>query len=318
MIIPGILKKTDLRPNFNFSWIVIYINIAVFFGVHMLFQSWPQKNNDQDFLSKNFNASLSQMYLQTLDETEKKQYLDLPLEKVALVAIRDQRFWSRAAHFPFKGDVIQIEANKKVLLKLQHDYQDSVQYQLGLGAEQTSPWVWITYQFTHYSFLHLISNLVFLFFGILYLEKQVTAGWIGSVYILGGISGGISFLLCNQSGNLSVIGASGSVCALLSFLMVIKKNELMPWTYFLAPIPKGYGEIYLPAFLIFPVYLLADFTSMLWNPSGISASVAHSAHVGGTIMGFILGLSYLLLNFFRSKSAAHGIFSDHDGLDKLF
>ena len=204
-----------------------------------------------------------------------------------------------------------------MLRKLKHDYQDSVQYQFGLGAEQTSPWAWITYQFTHYSALHLLSNLVFLFFGILYLEKQVTMDWIATVYVLGGISGGISFLLCNQDADLSVIGASGSVCALLSFLMVIKKNEMMPWTYFFAPIPNGYGEIFLPAFLIFPVYLLSDFTSMLWNPSGIAASVAHSAHVGGTLMGLCLGMIYLLLNFFRSKTPAHRIFSNHDGLNKL-
>ena len=318
MIIPGVVKKTNLRPNFDFAWIIVFINVAVFIVVHLLFQSWPQKNNDQEFLSKNFNSSLSEMYLQTLDETEKRELSDLSLEKMAVLAIRDQRFWSRAAYFPFIGDAVQIESNKKVLGKLQHDYQESVQYQFGLGAQQTSPWAWITYQFTHYSFLHLLSNLVFLFFGILYLQKQVSTSWIGVVYILGGISGGVGFLLCNNDGDLSVIGASGSVCALLSFLMVIKKNELMPWTYFFAPFPKGYGEIHLPAFLIFPIYLLSDFTSMLWDPSGVWASVAHSAHVGGTFMGFSLGIFYLLLNFFRSKSTAHRIFGNYDWFNKLF
>ena len=100
-------------------------------------------------------------------------------------------------------------------------------------------------------------------------------------------------------------------------MVFIKKNTLMPWTYFFAPIPGGYGEIYLPAFLIFPVYLVADFTSMLWEPTGISTSIAHSAHIGGTITGLGLGAVFLVHNFFRSKATSHRIFRDNDGFNEL-
>jgi membrane associated rhomboid family serine protease len=166
--------------------------------------------------------------------------------------------------------------------------------------------------------VHLLGNLVFLFLVIAYLEKFIDPFTIITVYLLGGIGGGIAFLLLNLDGNLSVIGASGSLCALMAFLMVVKKTETMPWTYFFAPVPRGYGEIYMPAFFIFPIYLIADFSAVLWAPAGVTSSIAHSAHIGGTITGLVLGFLYLLFAFFRRKTAAHSIFSDNDWFNKLF
>lgn len=317
MIFPGSLKKSDFQPKLNLAWVIISVNLVVFLIINLGFDSWPNKNSYQDLQGKNFNSSLSAMYLQTLDAVEKVSLQKLNRDEIATKAIRDQRFWSRVENFPFVGDQVQIELIKKLILKLKTDYKNSVQYQYGLGTQQTSPWAWVTYQFTHYSFVHLLSNLVFLFLIITYLEKQTTYGWIALVYILGGFGGGIGFLTFNGEGDLSVIGASGSVCALLGFLMVIKKNQTMPWSYFLAPVTKGYGKIYLPAFFIFPVYLIADFSSLLWDPSSILSSIAHSAHVGGTLVGLSLGIIYLVKSFFRSKSPPHGIFSNHNGLDKL-
>ena len=317
MILPGAISKADFKPQMNLAWTVVVINIAVFLTMNIFFPSWPKKESYQDLQSKNFNQSISEMYLQTVDPVEKSALGRLNSDQLATQAIRDQRFWSRAEKFPFKGDSVQIQSIRKLISILKDDYQHSVQYQFGLGAEQTSPWSWITYQFTHYSFMHLISNLVFLFLVILYLQKLTTYAWIAFVYVLGGIGGGIGFLIFNGEGDLSVIGASGSVCALLAFLMVLKKNETMPWTYFLAPVPKAYGQIYLPAFFILPFYLMSDFSSLLWDSAIVTSSIAHSAHVGGALMGFLMGGAYLIQIFVRSKASAHGVLGDHDGLDKL-
>lgn len=89
----------------------------------------------------------------------------------------------------------------------------------------------------------------------------------------------------------------------------------MPWGYMMAPIKNGYGQIYLPVFFIFPVFLVSDFVTLLWEPTGIAANVAVSAHVGGVIMGMLLGCTYLI--FLRSKASSHRVFSNHDGLHEL-
>lgn len=316
MIFPGTFKKENFGFKLNLAVAVVFINIFVFLFSNLFFDSWPNPKNFKDLQDKSFNKSLGLMYLQTLDPTEKSNLEELDANALATIAIRDQKFWKRAAYFPFHGDLVQIEIVKKVLLNLQDEYQNAIQYQYGLGPTQTSPWAWVTYQFTHHSLLHLLSNLVFLFLVISYLETTVTAGWIGAVYLLGGIGGGISFLLFNNEGDLSVIGASGSVCALLGFLMIVKQNKNIPWVYFFAPVPRGYGAIYLPAFLIFPIYLIADFTTILREPN-LASMVAHSAHVGGTLVGLSLGGLYLLQAFFRRKAASHGVFSDYDGLNEL-
>jgi membrane associated rhomboid family serine protease len=317
MILPGSIAKSDFRPQLNLAWGIAILNILVFLAMNLFFPSWPKKESYKDLQSKNFNQSLGAMYLQTLDPVEKSSVSGLPSDQLAAHAIRDQLFWSRAEKFPFQGDAVQIKAIRKLISILKVDYQQSVQFQFGLGAKQTSPWAWITYQFTHYSLMHLLSNLVFLFLVILYLQKITSSAWIAFVYILGGIGGGVGFLIFNGEGDLSVIGASGSVCALLAFLMIVKKNETMPWTYFLAPVPKAYGQIYLPAFFILPLYLVSDFSSLLWDSSVATSSIAHSAHVGGALVGFALGAVYLVQIFFRSKASAHGVLGDHNGLDKL-
>jgi membrane associated rhomboid family serine protease len=257
------------------------------------------------------------MYLQTLDATEKKLMVDQSVDEISMAAIKDHRFWARVMSFPFTGDQVQIDHMRKLIHNVELEYTNSVQYQFGLGPEQTSPWAWVTYQFTHYSFMHLFGNLIFIFLIILYLQKTIDPFMIVSVYLLGGIGGGISFLMMNTDGNLSVIGASGSLCALMAFLVIVKKNELMPWTYFFAPVPNGYGVIYMPAFLIFPIFLVTDFTSVLWSADGVLSSTAHSAHVGGTITGLCMGFGYLLHSFFRREATSHRIFSYDYWFDKL-
>ncbi len=317
MIFPGSIKQSDFQIKISLAFVFVLLNVFVYLFSNISFENWPAKNDYQEIENKGFNLALSQMYLQTLDSFQKKSIQHLDVNKLAQVAIKDQFFWSKSAYFPFSGDSVQISSVKAVLSQLKSGYQNSVQHQLGLGPNPTSPWAWVTYQFTHFSVMHLLSNLIFIFMTVSYLEKKISPFWIATVYLIGGIGGGIGFLFFSESSDLSVIGASGSVCALLSFIVVIKKNTLMPWTYFIAPIPNGYGEIYLPAFLIFPIYLIADFTSLLLEPAGIETSVAHSAHIGGTITGLGLGVLFLLQDFFRREAASHGVFSDDDGFNEL-
>lgn len=318
MLLPGSVKRSVMRPQFSVAYTIVAINIFVFVFSNLFFGAWPSAQSSEQMQDNNLDVAMAQMYTQTLDTVERKELKQATTDQLASLALRDYRFWTRVNTFPFTGDQVQITKIKNLITNVKEDYSQSAQFRYGLSPMQTSPWAWITYQFTHYSFAHLFGNLLFVFLLIAYLEKTIDAMTIVTVYILGGIGGGVAFLIFNTDGNLSVIGASGSLCALMAFMVVVKKNENMPWTYFFAPVPKGYGEIYLPVFLIFPIYLVADFTSMLWSPGGVSSSIAHSAHVGGTITGLVMGLGFLAIRFFRRKAASHGVLGDDDGFNKLF
>ncbi len=303
MILPGHifldLKNIKWNQLIHIGTVLLVLNIFVY-----LFFSLPEYFDDQNMNShftqnKMFDVfSLQKMYRQTLDHTA-----DMRLDPDDLTFLKDRLFWDRAPLFPFQGDRIQIEKNKKLLLQVQNMYQNSNQYRFGLSHEATTPWAWLTYQFMHAGFFHLMTNMIFLVLIANILISRVEQGWILGVYILGGIGAGVSYLLFSPNNDISMVGASGSLCGLIAFLCTVENKKNIQWSYFLSPIQGGFGIIYLPAYLLFPVYLISDFTTVLYHSNGIDQAVAHSAHIGGALTGFILGFIFLAEQ--RFKSALH-------------
>lgn len=298
MIVPGLFSLFFRRPQPTLAWSVLILNVAIFLYSQISFESWPSKSMTEQVRDKNFSYAIVEMYKQTLDPVELAAFRS---EIAAADALRDHRFWKRVSTFPFQGDQVQIGINRKRLLQFQEEYFSSAQYQLGLGRIENSPWSWVTYQFTHASFIHLIGNMIILFLLISYAEATVGLFWLISVYLFGGFGGGISYLLFEGSGSMAVVGASASAFSLMAFLVTIKRSELMPWSYLIAPVPQGYGVIHLPVFFIFPLFLMTDFIAALWEPAGLTSSVAVSAHIGGALVGFVMGFSYL----FEQKLTHH-------------
>jgi membrane associated rhomboid family serine protease len=142
----------------------------------------------------------------------------------------------------------------------------------------TRPWTLISYMFTHYDFLHILFNMLWLYwFGGIFLqffnERQ-----FGGVYLLGGIAGALLFLLAYNifpyfqavSGRSFLMGASASVMAIV-FAVSFYRREY---------------EINL--FLIGRVKLiwLAWFTLILDLLAITSTNAGgHLAHIGGALFG---------------------------------
>ena len=70
---------------------------------------------------------------------------------------------------------------------------------LALPAESnkilSKPWTIITYMFVHNGFIHLIFNLLWLYFGGTIFLKYLSNKQIVSTYILGGLTGGLFYIL---------------------------------------------------------------------------------------------------------------------------
>jgi membrane associated rhomboid family serine protease len=313
MIFPGNFSEITQKPTLKLSWVMLFLNLFVFVLISFSFDTWPNQDMRQVLTDEKFRNSVVEMYVQTLDPIEKKN-LSQNINRLYAKALKDQKFWKRVNNYPFVGDQVQIEENKKTVSKFYETYLSSPQYQFGLSSFEVSPWSWVTYQFVHTSLIHLFGNIMLVFLMLSFLEKTISSTLIAVVYLLSGFAGGISFLFFDSAGGMSVIGASASASGLLGFLIIVKGAELMPWGYIIAPIKKGYGQIYLPVFFLFPIFLVTDFINLLWEPSGVVANVAVSAHVGGALFGFVMGGYYLL---FWSKAASHSIFSNNDGLHEL-
>ncbi len=142
------------------------------------------------------------------------------------------------------------------------------------------PWTLITYMFTHKDILHILFNLLWLYwFGTIFLEyldqKKLVA-----VYLLGGLTGGIVYILSfnifpvfsNVVSTSVAIGASASVMA-----VVISIAAYVP-DYSVNLFLLGRIKIKYLALGIFVLTSVLDFSA---NSGG------KLAHIGGALFGYL-------------------------------
>ncbi len=315
MIFPGQLKDFYEKPSLKVSWVVLFLNIIIYFIFSLNFETWPSRDFVKKVQDENFVSAVNNMYLQTLDPIRSEQVAKINKNKIFAAALKDEHFWKRINSFNFKGDQVLIRQAQAEVSLFHKTYLNSYQYHFGLSSVSQSPWSWMTYQFVHSGIIHLLGNVLVLFLIISYLERFISFGWIIFTYLFSGFSGGACYLIMSAHENMPVIGASAAVSGLLAFTLVLRGAYNMPWVYVFAPVRGAYGSIHLPVFFIFPLFMISDYMGLLTEPNGVTANVALSAHVGGSLFGLFFGLLYRLL--LRSKSSSHGVFGDHNRLHEL-
>jgi membrane associated rhomboid family serine protease len=148
----------------------------------------------------------------------------------------------------------------------------------------TRPWTLFTYMFMHdlSGILHILFNMLILYwFGRLFVE-YLGSDKLVAVYLLGGLAGGIAYLLAYntipffvsqaETYRIGMVGASASVNAI-----VVAAATLIPnYTFFLLLI--GPVRIkYIAAVIVF-----LSFLGTVGDNAG-----GNIAHLGGALMGFI-------------------------------
>ena len=142
------------------------------------------------------------------------------------------------------------------------------------------PWSIISYMFLHQSFSHLLFNMLWLYFGGQIFLSFYDNKKLISTYVLGGISGGILFMLAfnlfpvfsNQIQNSVAIGASASVLAII--LAIATKSPNYSIRLFLIGIIK-----------LKHIALVSILLDILSIPKGNSGG--HIAHLGGAFFGYL-------------------------------
>ncbi len=313
MILPA---PENLKPwaRFPLTWTLTLLNVLIFV---LIFSGTNNEEYNQKKVLENESVQVAGrlyfQYLQTLSPeflfAKPEWVLHLKasnaeqMETLGMFAIRDADFLKQAETMSFKGDAVRIESWKSELKDFKSYYFNQSVFQFGLYTFDR-PLAWLTYQFSHSGWIHLFSNMVFLIALGTAVEALAGSGMLLVIYLLGGAFGGLAFLLLNAHGSVPMIGASASVSALLAFYCVVEPRKRVRFLYFISPIPGHNGFIYLPTLLIFPLFLLVDFASLLSTPDGLASGVAYSAHVGGTLFGLIFGLGFF---FYRGWSQSQAL-----------
>ncbi|MEY4615975.1 MAG: hypothetical protein RJB66_935 [Pseudomonadota bacterium] len=150
---------------------------------------------------------------------------------------------------------------------------------------------YITYQFVHASFFHLFSNMIILvLFGVL-IEIQLGSGLMLFLYLVGGAFGGLFYSITTGNNLAPLVGASGSVSTLITFLLLTEPRRHLRFFYFFVPSKDYFGDIYLSKYWLIPMLILGDINAILTTPEW-NLGVAHTAHLGAILFGSIVGVFY--------------------------
>jgi membrane associated rhomboid family serine protease len=146
------------------------------------------------------------------------------------------------------------------------------------------PWTVVTYMFTHFNFLHLLFNILTLYwFGQIFL-RYLSGRQLVSTYLIGGIAGAVCYMLLlnlvpglQEGLGSSMLGASASIMAVVVAITFLAPDFTMN-LMFIGEVKLKYITM---AFLVLDVLMIASY-----NAGG------HIAHLGGALWGYWFYVRY--------------------------
>jgi len=168
------------------------------------------------------------------------------------------------------------------------------------------PWTLFTYMFLHFDFLHILFNILWLYWmGQIFLG-YFDQGKLIALYLLGGITGGIFYVLgynlfpafSDNLTNSRLLGASASVIAIVTALAMHAPNHSINLMFI--------GSVKIKYIALFSVLLYVI---------GISSTNAggNLAHLGGAFWGMIY-----ILQLRKGFDPATGVIWLLNSIKKLF
>ncbi|MGE5086934.1 MAG: rhomboid family intramembrane serine protease [Bacillota bacterium] len=303
MIIPC---PENLSPKdfvkYPLTMTLVVLNIFIFF---LIFSGPASKMESSKILETDGMITTGRLYYQYLQKLSPTALAEKPdwahrlqssnIEQMTLLgayALRDATFLEKAEKLPFHGDQVQIASWRTEVESFRNEYKQQLLFRFGLSSLEKGPLSWITYQFSHSTVVHLLSNILFLIVVGAAVEALAGSGILLVVYILGGVAGGLGFLISQTHGTVPMVGASASISALLAFYCVAQVKPRIRYFYFISPIAGYFGFIFLPTLLFFPLFLVVDVANLMATPEGLGSGIAYAAHLGGTVFGLLFGLGY--------------------------
>ena len=142
------------------------------------------------------------------------------------------------------------------------------------------PWSLISYFFLHLNFTHILWNMLFLYWFGKIIQDNIGNNAVISLYVLGGIIGGLSYMALfniipyyeNRISESLMLGASAGV-----FSIVAGSATLLPnYTFYLLLL----GPVRIKYIALF--YILLSFLDVTGSNAG-----GEIAHLGGALIGYL-------------------------------
>ena len=147
-------------------------------------------------------------------------------------------------------------------------------------------WQLFTYAFLHGGIFHLFFNMFALWMFGCELERHWSTRVFVKYALVTGIGAGISTVIVSPNLGVPTIGASGLVYGILLAYGLLFPNRLI-YLYFLFPIKAKYFVLIFGALELYASW------------SGSSDNIAHLAHLGGMLFGFVYLRYHSLLSGLR-------------------
>ncbi|MFA5246690.1 MAG: rhomboid family intramembrane serine protease [Candidatus Micrarchaeia archaeon] len=135
----------------------------------------------------------------------------------------------------------------------------------------SQPWTFITAAFLHGGYMHLLFNMMALFFFGPYLEYKIGGKRFLLLYFAAAIIGNIGYVLISPNPWASGLGASGAIYGVMGALAILEPN-LEVYLFFLTP---------LPLWMVMCGWTLFNLWGVLTSGTGIG----YSAHLAGLLAG---------------------------------
>lgn len=289
MIVP-FLDGFMIFSRIPVTWILILFNVFLFSqnyelsnDCHSQLKLWYE---DQDFL-----YTQGQIYKQFTVKRDIARVQDVTM--IGRLAFRDESFLEQAPDSQWHGDPIAIE-------RWQKDIKDFLvvrayypPFLLGVSESRQDLFSFVSYQFYHEGFLHLLGNLLLVLLVGGYIESRYTGLTVFSTYILGGWIAAMLFVSVNGISGAPLVGASGSLCALLGFLLISEWREKTRLFYLILPVKPYYGFVFVPTlYWVLWLCMVEDVVGLISQPAVYSSGVAHAVHIFGFLCGMAIAYFY--------------------------
>ncbi len=143
----------------------------------------------------------------------------------------------------------------------------------------------ITAMFLHGGWLHVLSNMLFLWVFGDNVEDRLGHFRYLLFYLAAGIIGSVSHILTNPASEVPVIGASGAVAGVLgAYLITFPRARVLA----LIPIIFFFTLAEIPAVIFLAMWFILQLFNGAASLGGAANPVAWWAHIGGFIAGAIL------------------------------
>jgi len=139
-------------------------------------------------------------------------------------------------------------------------------------------WQLVSHMFLHGGIMHLLLNMFILWMFGSNLEARLGRRQFLQLYFLSGVGAGLCHAIASWGSRIPMLGASGAVCGvLIAFAMLFPERYITLLVFFILPVTLKAKHLVLG-------FALLEILSVI---SASRSGVAHYAHLGGFVFGYI-------------------------------